>query len=169
MPVHWNKWSGETSSFSVSFPSSTDCSGGMFRMLALPHLCFGDCFTIHTASQRDTWMQEVQKHISFLFCKRNWIKIHKISWEFGLGFLFVFCCLGFFPPAKILLAFIANQSLFLERSDFPVECKVLAASDMLSWPWLLSPCLHLETGSQFVAIGTDAKEVTMKTCRNQSL
>lgn len=60
-------------------------------------------------------------------------------------------------------------SLFLERSDFPVECKVLATSDTFSWPWLLSPCLHLETGSQFIAIRADAEEVTIKPCRNQSL
>jgi len=67
-------------------------------------------------------------------------------------------------PFKIFLAFIVQ-----ERSDFPVECKVLATSDMLPWPCLLSPCLHLETGSQFVAIRAYAKEVTIKICRNQSL
>lgn len=30
-----------------------------------------------------------------------------------------------------------------------VEYKVLATHDLLSWPWLLSPSLHLETGSAF--------------------
>lgn len=86
-----------------------------------------------------------------------------------IGFCDVYYYYFFFFSAKRLLAFTVKQSLVLERSDFPVESKVLASSDTLSEPWLLSPCLHLRTGSQFAAIRAHAKKVTIKTCRDQSL
>lgn len=77
--------------------------------------------------------------------------------------------MGLFSPPKPLLAFIVNQSLFLERIDFSVECKVLATHDLLSWPWLLSSSLHFETDSQFLALRAESKEVTIKTYRNKYL
>lgn len=46
---------------------------------------------------------------------------------------------------------------------------MFATGNMLSWSWLLNPCLHLETGSQFVAIKADAQGVTIRTCKNKSL
>lgn len=97
------------------------------------------------------------------------IELKDVKFPAVLGSAFVwFCFMGLFSPSKILLAFIVNQSLFLERTDFPVECKVLATHDLLPWPWLLSPSLHLEAGSQFVALRANAKEVTVKTYRNKT-
>lgn len=53
------------------FYSSTGCSGGMFRMSALPHLCFGNSFIIPVASQRDTWINlfYFEKAIELIYIK----------------------------------------------------------------------------------------------------
>lgn len=74
---------------------------------------------------------------------------------------------GLIFPFSNTFAFHCESELVSGEDRFPVECKVLAARDLLYWPWLLSPSLHLETGSQFVAFRAESKEVTIKTYRNK--
>lgn len=144
----------------------TNCSGGCLGCQPCHSFVLGSVSLFILLQRGAAGWRRFRTTFHFYFAREIELKYIQFPGVWGCR---AFCLLVCLFSAKILFSFIANKSLFLEMSDFPAECKVLATSDMLPWPWLLGPCLHLETGSQFVAIRADAKEAAIKTCRNQSL
>lgn len=159
MLVHWNKWAGEICLEWV-FTKAQAVLGGCLGCQPCHSFALGTVLSFLLLHRGTPFSFILKKIIELKYVKFPGVLIVFFVW---------FCFMGLFSPPKILLAFIVNQSLFLERTDFPVECKVLATHDLLYWPWLLSPSLHLETSSQFVALRAESKEVTIKTYRNKYL
>lgn len=164
MLVHWNKWAGEMCLEWV-FTQAQTVLGGCLGCQPCHSFALGTVLSLlllHRGRPR-------YRTISQLYFEKI-IELKYIKFPGVLDWAFIwFCFMCLFSPPKILLAFTVNQSWFLDRTIFPVECKVLATHELLYWPWLLSPSLHLETSSQFVALRAESKEVTIKTYRNKYL